>query len=110
ADSISTPGSYKPSLSANLTNRELEVYLARFDSSGTRQWGTYYGMPVDSPGNLSSFVQTRDLAMDGKGNIIVLSTVNKADTSFVTWDAHQATISPFGASMAIGILSPEGNQ
>lgn len=110
ADSISTPGSYKPSLSANLTNRELEVFLARFDSSGTRQWGTYYGMPVDTPGDLSSFVQTRDLAMDGKGNIIVLSTVIKADTSFVTWDAHQATISPFRGSMAIGILSPEGNQ
>ncbi len=36
---IATPGSYQP----NRYNTNTDVFLAKFDSNGVRQWGTYYG-------------------------------------------------------------------
>ncbi|MGA3014353.1 MAG: hypothetical protein ABSD71_10000, partial [Bacteroidales bacterium] len=36
---IATQGSYQPSL----YNNGMDAFLAKFDSNGVRQWGTYYG-------------------------------------------------------------------
>jgi uncharacterized protein (TIGR02145 family) len=36
---IATPGSYQP----NRYNTSQDAFLAKFDSNGVRQWGTYYG-------------------------------------------------------------------
>ncbi len=40
---ISTAGSYQP----NLFNTTSDAFLAKFDSNGVRQWGTYYGGEMD---------------------------------------------------------------
>jgi gliding motility-associated-like protein len=37
-NNISTPCSYQPNFAG-----VIDCYLAKFDSNGTRQWGTYYG-------------------------------------------------------------------
>ena len=46
---ISTPGSYQP----NLFNSS-DAFLAKFDSNGVRQWGTYYGGENADQGNACS--------------------------------------------------------
>jgi len=38
ANNISTPGSYKPSW-----NQTQEVFIAKFNANGVRQWATYFG-------------------------------------------------------------------
>ncbi len=45
---IATPGAYQTSLSGGMSGG-LEAYLVKFNTSGVRQWGTYYG------GNLSEY-------------------------------------------------------
>ncbi len=39
-NAIATPGSHQPSLASG-----LDCFLVKFNSSGVRQWGTYYGGP-----------------------------------------------------------------
>lgn len=57
-DSIATPGSHQPVYGGSVN----DGYLAQFNSSGVRQWGTYYGGPgsdyatsvvVDNSGNIN---------------------------------------------------------
>lgn len=45
ANNISTTGCYQPALQGG-----NDVFLAKFDSTGLRQWGTYYGGPADESG------------------------------------------------------------
>jgi hypothetical protein len=55
---IATPGSYQPALAA-----DYDGYLARFDSTGVRVWGTYFG------GN--SYDEVYAMAIDENENIIL---------------------------------------
>ena len=54
---IATAGSYQP----NLFNTSMDAFLAKFDSNGVRQWGTYYG------GEMEDFASS--CTTDGLGNV-----------------------------------------
>lgn len=44
ADGITTPGAHQTTLgNAPCSATQMDGFLVRFDSSGVRQWGTYYG-------------------------------------------------------------------
>ncbi len=55
--SIATSGSWQP----NLFNTSSDVFLAKFDSNGVLQWGTYYGGEMDELGSTCT--------TDGSGNV-----------------------------------------
>jgi len=56
---ISTTGSYQP----NRYNTSTDIFLAKFDSNGVRQWGTYFGGEGnDGPGQCT---------VDNSGNIYI---------------------------------------
>ncbi len=56
---ITTPGSYQP----NRYNTSSDAFLAKFDSNGVRQWGTYYGGELNDWGDACT--------TDGSGNVFV---------------------------------------
>ncbi|HXS35364.1 MAG TPA: SBBP repeat-containing protein, partial [Flavipsychrobacter sp.] len=74
---IATPGSYSdtialPSTAVPPFGVDLDygdAFLVKFDSSGTRQWGTYYG---DTSGGTSG----SGVACDETGNVYLFGTTN----------------------------------
>jgi len=82
---IATPGSHKDTI----VGGSIYVYLAKFNSNGIINWGTYYGS-----GNGNNF--GRDITTDSKGNIILTGSLNSFsnsinDTGFATPGSYQDT-------------------
>ncbi|PZF72066.1 DUF7948 domain-containing protein [Taibaiella soli] len=80
-NNMSTPGSFKDTLSTGLNTSD--AFLAKFDTAGVRQWGTYYG------GN--DYEDSRAIAIDDSGNVYMsgttrsvmgIATANAFQTSF----------------------------
>ena len=71
---FSTPGSYQPNYGGGVANDAGDGFLAKFNASGVRQWGTFYGG--------ISFDRFYDMDIDNSGNIyatgIAYSTTNIA--------------------------------
>lgn len=69
------------------TNGGFDAYLVKFNSSGVRQWGTYYGSgnPEDA----------RSCKTDGSGNVYIAGKTGSAasPTLIATTDGHQLTLS-----------------
>ena len=66
-----------------------EAYLAKFNSSGIRQWGTYYGGSGDDFGS--------DCCTDPSGNIYLSGQTSASVSSIIaTTGAHQVTFSGGG--------------
>src|SRR5690606_595143 len=63
-----------------------DLFLAKFDASGNREWATYYGGPGDD--NNSS---TSNFTADAAGNVY-LAARTKSATGIATAGSHQATI------------------
>ncbi len=77
---IGTPGAH---LSASNTRN---AFVVKFNSSGTRQWGTYYGGTTSIPNGDEGYA----LATDSDNNIYLTgSTINS--TGIATPGAHQPT-------------------
>jgi len=72
---IATMGSQQP-INAGLT----DAFLAKFDSAGVRQWGTYFG----GAGNDQAY----DVCMDGSGNIYIGGNTSSS-ASISTPGCHQ---------------------
>jgi hypothetical protein len=80
---ISTPGSHQPAYGT--TNQD--AYLVKFNTSGVRQWGTYYG---------STNMETcYGVCSDGT-NVFITGYTSGASTVITTAGAHQTT---FGGSL-----------
>lgn len=75
---IATAGTHQPTL----TNTIADGYIAKFSSSGTRIWGTYYG------GSLLDAIS--DVAVDGAGNIYVSGNTYSND-GIASPGSHQET-------------------
>ena len=91
-NNIASVGSYQTSLSGN-----LDAFIAKFDSMGFRQWGTYYG------GNNGA--SSRSITTDSTGNIFVTGFTSST-TGMATSGAHQISLG--GADDAF-IVKFDGN-
>lgn len=77
-NNIATSGSHQSTLAGS-----LDVYLAKFDSDGTRLWGTYYGG--------ASFDHGGILLTDFIGNIYIHGET-ESTSGIATSGAHQAVL------------------
>ena len=76
--SISTGGSHQAAFGG--ASGAGDLFLAKFNSSGTRQWATYYGG--------SGFETTASCAVDASGNVYI-SGATTSTTAIATGGAHQ---------------------
>lgn len=86
--SIATAGGHQP-----VYGTGSDAFLAKFDASGTRQWGTYYG------GNYSELCYS--CATDAVGNVYLagLTSSNQSTTTAIaTAGSHQSS---FGGSVFV---------
>ncbi len=86
---IATPGSFQPEKS---TNSFMNGFLARFNSDGIRQWGTYYGGSINVQQLFINSTQLEGLACDLLGNVYIggnTDSFSSLDPNFVTAGAHQ---------------------
>ena len=74
---IATTGAHKTTLGG-----VRDAFLVKFNSSGVRQWGTYYGGTGDDKG--------RSCATDTSGNIY-LAGQTRSNSGIATTGAHQTT-------------------
>ena len=75
---ISTPGSYQP----NRNTTSGDAFLAKFDSNGVRQWGTYYGGELGALG--------RTCSTDSSGNVY-FAGLTSSHTNIASPGAFQTT-------------------
>jgi uncharacterized protein (TIGR02145 family) len=96
-DNIATPGSHQPSIGSIGFG---DAFLVKFDNTGVRQWGTYYG----GSSNENGMGCTTDLT----GNIYFTGTTKSAN-NIATTGSHQST---FGGENDIFLVkfTPGGNR
>lgn len=105
SDSIATPGSYQTTNNFPLTGSNAfgNAILAKFDTSGKRIWGTYYG--------LSQLHPTLFGLHCNDGRLFMTSQLGSSAFSqaFITNDAYQKD-NPGGISILITEFSTHGNR
>lgn len=75
---IATAGAYQA-----FNGGSADTYLVKFDASGARQWGTFYG------GNLDDI--SHSCALDNAGNVYVVGETSSSGSALVTAGAHQTS-------------------
>ncbi len=81
---IATPGSHKQSLSNH------DAFLVKFNSSGQRIWGTYYGSDVEfSPDHVTA--SYGGLACDTGGNVYIAGATSATAGIAFGSNVHQST-------------------
>ncbi len=80
---IATLGSHQPAIGLG---GDYDAFLVKFNSSGVRQWGTYYGEISSDSGN--------SCAVDATGNVYLAGRTNSGSTGIAvaTTGSHQSTI------------------
>jgi gliding motility-associated-like protein len=76
-DAISTAGTHQPVIGGG-----FDAFVARFNASGSRTWGSYYGGPNDDV--------AYGLALDGEQNLY-LTGYTRSASAIATVNAHQTT-------------------
>lgn len=84
ANCIATPGSHQSIFSGNSNGTDYDGYLVKFNNSGVRQWGTYYG-----GGSVLETVNA--CASDLSGNIYIVGSAYASSTAIATPGSHQPT-------------------
>lgn len=79
---IATSGSHQPLYGGGVLLKG-DIYLAKFNTNGVREWGTYYG----------GFMMDHDpkLAIDGDNNIYLAGT-SSSSNDIITANAHQTAL------------------
>lgn len=94
---IASTGAFQTSLANNTTN----AFLAKFSSSGSFNWGTYYG------GN--SFTQSSGIAVDSSDNVIITGPTNSS-SGLATTGAFQTSVPPSSSAFYLATFSSLGQQ
>lgn len=76
---IATPGSHKSSTFSN------DAFLVKFNASGVRQWGTYYGSQFSPEDGVAC-------AVDTDGNVYLVGNCTGSTEGISTTGAHQVSI------------------
>ena len=97
-NSIATIGSHQP-IHANQGSDSYDGFIAKFNSNGVREWGTYYG----GNGRDALF----DSKLDSSGNLIFLGNTN-SNTGISTSNAYQEINN--GADGFLAQFNPNGNR
>ncbi len=90
-DSIATPGSYMDTFASQSLGGKIvytsygDAFLAKFDSTGARRWGTYYG---DTSGGTNG----SGVVCDEAGNVYLIGTTG-AYQSIATAGSYKDTLS-----------------
>ncbi|MBA3682726.1 MAG: SBBP repeat-containing protein, partial [Bacteroidetes bacterium] len=87
---IATPGAFQ-----TIKKGDADAFFAKFDSTGVRQWATYYGDSIDDGGS--------NCSVDPSGNVLFFGITEppvSGGTVLATLGAHQ-TLSP-------NSISPDG--
>jgi gliding motility-associated-like protein len=80
---IATPGSHQSAFTG-----EQSAFLAKFNSTGQRQWGTYYG--GDNGGLFGDYTSGDGCATDAAGNVYLVGSTNtQSGTNIATAASHQ---------------------
>ena len=87
---ISTPGSHQPVYGGGSSG---DLFLAAFDTAGTRQWGTYYG------GSNNEFVPN---IAPASGSLVYLSGLTVSTSAISSIGSHQPS---FGGGFDDGFLA-----
>ncbi|MBL7706853.1 MAG: SBBP repeat-containing protein [Taibaiella sp.] len=95
---VGTTGLSTPGASLVIGNGGSDGFVAKFDSTGQRMWGTYYG------GN--DFERMMIVTADSANNIYIAGLTNSA-TGLATANAHQTVMGSTGDG-CIAKLSPSG--
>lgn len=91
---IATTGAYQTTLTAS-----EDVFVVKFDSTGVRKWGTYYGGSYQDWGY--------GIATDASGNILI--TGNTYSASGIATSGAYDTINSFGVATFIAKFAPSGS-
>jgi hypothetical protein len=78
ATAIATLGSHQTASGGN-----FDAFLVKFNSSGVRQWGTYYGGSDNDYGS--------SCATDATGNVYLAGSTDGSATSIATIGSHQSS-------------------
>jgi uncharacterized protein (TIGR02145 family) len=91
---IATPGSYQP----NIFNNNYDAYVAKFDSSGTLLWGTYFGGDGDDDtyGCITDTNGTIYIAGNTKSTVNIATALAQQPVYGGQTDAFLASISSNG--------------
>jgi hypothetical protein len=90
---ISTPGAHQTTFGGG--SNWGDAFLVKFNSSGVRQWGTYFGGSGDDYGDGS--------AIDASGNVYIAGvTKTNVSSAIATTGAHQTT---YGGGVNDGFMA-----
>ncbi len=91
--SISTPGTVQPNNAGN-----MDCFVAKFNSSGTRQWGTYYGGANNDTAT--------SITCDKNGNVFIAAYTT--NSGLATSGSHQQTYGGNGNPLIVKLTTNGG--
>ncbi len=96
SNNIATPGAFQ-----TVKNTSYDAYLVKFNASGVRQWGTYYGGNAgDTPFST---------AIDNSGNIIIAGTTGSTNV-IATAGTYQPVFSGTNTEAFLAKFDTNGNR
>lgn len=101
ADGIGTTGTYQPNIG---TNAGVQGFLAQFTTDGVRNWGTYYGASVPTPGFFTNSTFVYSTTCDKLGNVYIgchTDSVSSTAGSLPSAGSHQTV---YGGGETDGLL------
>jgi hypothetical protein len=121
-NAIATTGSFKPfhsytyysfcqPLASNAPGLDEDGFVVKFDSSGNRLWGTYYGGKGDDYINSLSYDSTKFIDSSGTEiqGVLYLGGVTESTTGIATSGGFQQSYSGTGDGM-LAAFKPDGSR
>ncbi len=99
SNAIATVDSHQTVFGGGSSSFNNDAFIAKFDSSGVRQWATYYGG--------TGFDYGYGIAIDASGNIVITGKTGSPN-AIATIGAHKTTISSWDGDAFIANFNSNG--